>query len=161
MMDYAKTVRDNVARYGLHTIYVGAGEKPAFCYSTGIYESYGIPEIIISSLPPNLSQELMLQYIDRFRTAGPLINERITADKERFDYYLVPVPFVRIQDYVLATIKYYGSNPFEFLQLIYPDVEMLFPGEDGYDYDQELFGAFPPNQTAYTTVEDNGSQNKL
>ena len=148
MIDYAKRVRDSVARNGFHTTSVGAGEKPAFSYSTGIYESYAIPEIIISALPPNLSQELISQYVDRFRATGPIIGERITAAKERFDYYLVPVPFVRVQDYVLATIKYYGSDPFELLQLIYPDTELLFPGEDGYDYDQELFGAFPPNHRA-------------
>ena len=148
MMDYAKRVRDSVARNGFHTTYVGAGQTPRFCYSTGIYESHAIPEIIVSSLPPNLSHELISQYVDRFRATGPLINKRIPAEKERFDYYLVPVPLVRIQDYVLATIKYYGSDVFEFLQLVYPDTEQLFPGEEGYDYDQELFGAFPPNDRA-------------
>jgi hypothetical protein len=147
-MDYAKRVRDSVARHGFHTTYVGAGEKPAFCYSTGIYQSHAIPEIIVSSLPPNLSHELISQYVDRFRATGPLINQRIPAKKERFDYYLVPVPLARIQDYVLATIKYYGRKPFEYLQLVYPDADLLFPGEQGYDYDQELFGAFPPGHTA-------------
>jgi hypothetical protein len=148
MFDYAKRVRDSVARKGFHTTSVGAGDEPEFSYSTGIYESYAIPEIIISALPPNLSHELISQYVDRFRAAGPIIGERIFAEKERFDYYLVPVPLVRVQDYVLATIKYYGSAPFEILQLIYPDTELLFPGEDGYDYDQELFGAFPPDRKA-------------
>ena len=148
MMDYAKRVRDSVARNGFHTTSVGAGDEPGFSYSTGIYESYGIPEIIISALPPNLSHELISQYVDRFQATGPIIGKRITAKKERFDYYLVGVPLVRIQDYVLATIKYYGKAPFEYLQLIYPDTELLFPDEEGYDYDQELFGAFPPKGRA-------------
>lgn len=142
-MDYAKRVRDSVARNGFHITSVGEEESPGFTYSTGIYRSHAIPEIIISALPPNLSAELISQYVDRFRTAGPLVGERIHAAQERFDYYLVPVPLARIQDYVLATIKYYGSNPFEFLQLVYPDTELLFPDEEGYDYDQELFGTFP------------------
>ena len=149
MMDYAKRVRNSVARNGFHTTTVGAGDDvPGFTYSTGIYESYGIPEIIISALPPNLSHELITQYVDRFRKTGPIIGKRITAKKERFDYYLVCVPLVRIQDYVLATIKYYGKAPFKYLQLIYPDTELLFPDEEGYDYDQELFGAFPPKGRA-------------
>ena len=148
MIDYAKRVRDSVARNGFHITSVGAEEEPGFTYSTGIYKTYAIPEIIISALPPNLSAELISQYVDRFRATGPLVGERITAAKERFDYYLVPVPLVRIQDCVLATIKYYGSDAFEFLQLVYPDTELLFPGEEGYDYDQELFGAFPPDQRA-------------
>src|SRR5262245_23981746 len=148
MIDYAKRVRDSVARNGFHITSVGAEEEPGFTYSTGIYKSYAIPELIISALPPNLSAELISQYADRFRATGPVIGERITAAKERFDYYLVPVPLVRIQDYVLATIKYYGSAPFEFLQLVYPDTELLFPGEEGYDYDQELFGGFAPGERA-------------
>ena len=148
MIDYAKRVRDSVARHGFHTTSVGAGEKPAFSYSTGIFESYAIPEIIISGLPPNLSHDLISHYVERFRATGPLIGERVTAADERFDYYLVPVPFVRIQDYVLATIKYYGSDPFNFLQIVYPDTNLLYPGEEGYDYDQELFGAFPPDERA-------------
>ena len=148
MMDYAKRVRDSVARNGFHITSVGGGEEPGFTYSTGLYKSYAIPELIISALPPNLSAELISQYADRFRATGPVVGERIAAAKERFDYYLVPVPLVRIQDYVLATIKYYGSDVFEFLQLVYPDTEQLFPGEEGYDYDQELFGAFPPNDRA-------------
>lgn len=148
MMDYAKRVRDSVAQNGFHVTSVGEGEEPEFSYSTGIYESYGIPEIIISALPPNLSHELISQYINRFRKSGPIVGKRITAKKERFDYYLVRVPLKRIQDYVLATIKYYGKSPFEFLQLIYPDTDLLFPDEEGYDYDQELFGAFPPDEIA-------------
>src|SRR5262245_5356738 len=104
MTDYAKAVRENVERYGFHTTSVGAGDVPAFSYSTGIYESYVIPEIIISTLPPRLSHDLISQYVERFQASGPSIGQRITAVKERFDYYLVPVPLVRIQNYVLATI---------------------------------------------------------
>lgn len=147
-IEFAKKVRECVAQHGFHATYVGAGKNPAFCYSTGIYETYAIPEIIISSLPPNLSHEMISHYIERFRDRAPIIGKRITAEKERFDYYLVPVPLKRIQDYALATIKYYGGKSFEFLQLIYPDTQMLFPGEDGYDYDQELFGVFPIGQTS-------------
>jgi hypothetical protein len=147
-MNYAQLVRDNVAKYGFHATYVGATEGDqtgsAFTYSTGIYETYGIPEIIISSLPCNLSHELITQYIHRFQANGPVIDQRITAKNERFDYYLVRVPLERIQEYVLATIKYYVRKPYQYLQLIYPDTELLFPGEVGYDYDQELFGVFPP-----------------
>ena len=147
-MNYAKRVRDSVARNGFHITSVGGGEEPGFTYSTGIYKTYAIPEIIISALPPNLSAELISQYADRFRATGPVVGERITAAKERFDYYLVRVPLARIQEYVLASIKYYGKAPFKYLQLIYPDTELRFPDEKGYDYDQELFGAFPPDQRA-------------
>ena len=99
-MNYAQLVRDNVVKYGFHATYVAdtEGEEtgPSFTYSTGIYETYGIPEIIISSLPPNLSHELITQYIHRFQASGPLIDQRINKKNERFDYYLVRVPLERI-----------------------------------------------------------------
>ncbi len=143
MQDYAEKVRTNIASHGFHTTYVLESETPAFCYSTGIFQQHGIPELFISALPPNLSHELIKQYIARFQATGPEIGTRVSAQEERFDYYLINVSNERLSDYVLATIKYYGDSPYQYLQLVYPDTEMRFPHEPGYDYDQELLGEFP------------------
>jgi hypothetical protein len=70
------------------------------------------------------------------------------AVDERFDYYLVPVALDRLTEHVLASFKYYSQRSFEYLQLIYPDVNNRFPHEDGYDYDQEIRGVFPPQSIA-------------
>ncbi len=145
--DYAATVRQNVAKYGFHVTYVGCEDSPSFCYSTGVYETFGIPEIFLSSLPPNLSHELISQYIKRFAEGGPPIDRRIKAMDERFDYYLIPVEVDHLKPYVLASMKFYGDRPYEYLQLIYPDTENRFPHESGYDYDQEIFGTFKPLDT--------------
>ena len=147
-MDYAARVRESVARNGFHVTSVGAGEQPSFTYSTGIYKSFRLPELIISALPPKLSHELISQYVLRFQDTVPEVGQRVIATEERFDYYLIPVSLDRIQDYMLATLKFYDSAPFECLQLIYPDTDLLFPDEDGYDYDQELLGVFPPRKQA-------------
>ena len=144
IMDYAARVRESVARNGFHVTSVGGGPKPAFTYSTGIDESYALPELIISGLPPNLSHELISQYVERFKDSGLEIGQRVAAVEERFDYYLIAVSIDLIQDYILATFRYYGEIPFRCLQLVYPDTKLRFPYEDGYDYDQELFGTFPP-----------------
>jgi hypothetical protein len=144
MMDYETKVRESVARNGFHVTSVGGGENVAFSYSTGIFESYDLPELIISALPPNLSYELISQYIIRFRETPLETGYRIEAMEEKFDYYLIPVSTDRIRDYMLATFRYYGEISFRCLQLVYPDTKLRFPHEDGYDYDQELFGTFPP-----------------
>lgn len=141
--DYAATVRDNVTKHGFHSTWVGADESPSFCYSTGIFQTFSIPDIFISSLPPNLSHELISQYVKRHSLSGPQVNCRVKAIDERFDYYLVPVAVDRLSDYVLASYKFYGQMPFEYLQLIYPDAQNRFPGEVGYNYDQEIKGVFP------------------
>ena len=148
MIDYAAQVRDNVTKHGFHTTWVGGEDSPSFCYSTGIYETFSIPEVFISSLPPNLCYELIDQYVERHTKSGPQPNQRVIAFDERFDYYLVPVSLDRLTEYVLASFKFYGQRPFKYLQLIYPDVENRFPNEDGYDYDQEIKGVFPPSSIA-------------
>ena len=144
MTDYAAEVRQNIARHGFHVTYVACDDSPSFCYSTGIFETFAIPELFISSLPPNLSHELIGQYVQRHVDTGPVVNERIAANDERFDYFLISVPTELLKDYVLATNRYYDGRAFEYLQLIYPDASLRFPHEAGYDYDQEIIGDFPP-----------------
>lgn len=144
MIDYAAKVRENVATHGFHITHVDCRDSPSFCYSTGIWKTFSIPEIFISSLPPNLSHQLISQYVKRHSAAGPPLNQRVTAIDERFDYFLIPVALDRLENYVLASMKFYGDKPFDHLQLIYPDAELRFPNEAGYDYDQEIMGQFPP-----------------
>ncbi|MCA8995233.1 MAG: DUF4262 domain-containing protein [Planctomycetaceae bacterium] len=122
--------------------YVARDDAPSFCYTTGIFRTFSIPEIFISSLPPNLSHELVTQYVARFSHSTPPVNVRIGAAKERFDYFLVPVLPNRLQNFVLASYQFYNDEPFDCLQLIYPDTSLRFPHEDGYDYDQEILGEY-------------------
>lgn len=46
----------------------------------------------------------------------------------------------KLEEYVLSSIRHYENNHFEYIQLIYPDLQGNFPGEKNYDYDQEVFG---------------------
>lgn len=142
MNDYAKQVRKNVETHGFHVTYVSSEDSPSFCYSTGIFQSFGIPELFVSALPPQLSHELITQYAKRHSAEGPPVDKRIAAIDERFDYYLINVDPDRLVEYALASFRFYGEDPFETLQLIYPDTEMRFPHEPGYDYDQEILGSF-------------------
>jgi hypothetical protein len=140
---YAELVRRNIRKHGFHSTWVWADEKPSWCYSTGIYETHGLPELIISSLPSNLSASLVRAYASRFRDNAPPIATRIARQAEdRFDYYLIRADPERVREYVLATHTYYGGAAVPYLQLIYPDTRGLFPHDPGYDYDQELFGDY-------------------
>ncbi len=143
--DYARQVRENVARHGFHVTYVSSSDDPAFCYSTGIYKTHSIPELFLSALPPNLSHELITQYVDRHRNVSPQVGQRIKAEDERFDYYLIPVATDLLTDYALASFAFYGDERFEYLQLVYPDASLRFPHEPGYDYDQVLLTEFHPD----------------
>ncbi|MEJ7595709.1 MAG: DUF4262 domain-containing protein [Planctomycetaceae bacterium] len=146
---YATELKRNIKKYGFHLTYVPAEDIPSFCYSTGVYETSGIPELFISSLPLGMASELVHSYVKRFKNTTPPIGERIVKQKkDPFDYYLIKVDLSNASDYVLASFKYYGSAKFEYLQLVFPDADLRFPHEKGYDYDQELLGDFSPTGTA-------------
>ena len=149
---YAARVKRNIKKHGFHLTYVPAETTPAFCYSTGIYETFGIPELFFSSLPLGMSSELAHSYVKRFKNTPPTIGERVKKLKnDPFDYYLINVDLSKVRDYVLASFKYYGSTPFDYLQPVFPDADMLFPHETGYDYDQELFGDYSQIKNGITS----------
>lgn len=140
---YAATVASNIKNHGFHSTYVGGGATAPFCYSTGLYESDALPELFLSGLGPGLSGALIHSYRLRFRDSAPPIGRRIAAGgDDRFDYFLIDVDLMAVRDYVLASQRYYGARPFKYVQLVYPDAEMRFPHEPGYEYDQEILGDY-------------------
>lgn len=140
---FADMVNKNIAKKGYHLTHVYANESSSFIYSTGITRTYGLPEVFISSLPPGLSGDFVSSYISRFSKSGLSTNCLVPSDGiAPFDYYLIRVKKGKLDEYVLASIKFYDSAPFEYLQIVFPDTNMKFPHEEGYDYDQEILGDY-------------------
>jgi hypothetical protein len=140
---YHDKVDDNIRKHGYHSTFVFADNTPSFCYSTGIYKSFGIPDIFISSLPQNLSHELIEKYVNKFKTVDSIpFDEKIDDLTDRFPVYLIDVPVDNLKDYVLSSIRVYDKEDYKYVQLIYPDVKGHFPNDRGYDYDQIIMGQF-------------------
>ncbi|MFN3192849.1 MAG: DUF4262 domain-containing protein [Aureliella sp.] len=140
---YAAEVKTNVEKHGFHLACVSASDQPSFCYSTGLFESFGLPELFISALTPTLASGLIHSYSKRFQKSPPPIGRRIRKGTEDpFDYYLIQVCISELRNYALASFRYYGNSEFSFLQLIYPDTRMQFPHEEGYNYDQIIVGEY-------------------
>ena len=136
-------VAENIQNFGYHVTFVFSDNSPSFCYSTGLFKSFNIPELFISSLPENLSVDLTSKYVDLFKKTNSIpLNTKIDNLSDRFPVFLVAVSIDKLQDYVLSSIKYYKNDKYKYLQLIYPDIDGLFPNEPGYDYDQEIIGEF-------------------
>lgn len=141
--NYHDSVDDNIKKYGYHTTYVFAGKSPSFCYSTGVYHSFRIPEIFISSLPKNLSQGLIGDYVDKFKNKGSVpINKLITDLNDRFPIYLIEVTTNKLTDYALSSFRFYNDREFKYVQLVFPDTKGHFPNDKGYNYDQIIIGDF-------------------
>lgn len=140
---YHAKVNENIQKHGYHSTFVFAGKEPSFCYSTGIYKNFQIPEIFISSLPQNLSHTLINDYVNKFKgNASIPLNQRIDDLTDRFPVYLIEAPTEKLANFVLSSIRFYNSEPYKYVQLIYPDTSGHFPNDNGYDYDQIIIGQF-------------------
>jgi len=143
--NYFKTVYDNIKKYGFHSTSVLEEKNfTPYSYSTGIYENFKIPELIISGLGPNFSTELIRSYAEKYKFEEVPINEIVENLTDRFSVYFIEVPTANLKEYGLSSAKYYGNNSYKYVQLIFPDLNLNFPNEADYDYDQEIFGEFEP-----------------
>lgn len=138
---YFKRVYDNINNIGYHTtaIIEEEGFTP-FAYSTGIFENFKIPELFISGLGPNLSGELIKNYADKYKFEKISLNEKINDFTDRFPICFIKLNNDVLKDYVLTSIKFYENHNYEYLQLVFPDLNGNFPNEANYDYDQKILG---------------------
>lgn len=142
---YFKNVNDNIRKDGYHTTAVLEAENSTpFAYSTGIYENFKIPELFISGLGPNLSGQLIKNYVDQYKLGIVPLNKRIADLTEKFPVYFIKVTNESLSDYVLSSIRHYEDKKYEYLQLVFPDLNGNFPNEPNYDYDQKIVGEFEP-----------------
>ena len=138
---FLKRIDDDIEKYGYHVTYV-MEEKDftPFGYSTGLYKNFGIPEVFVSGLPNGLTNTLITNYAEIFKDKSIPFNKKLDNLIDRFLVYLIPVETSLIEEKVLASLRLYDGIGFDSVQVIYPDLNGLFPGEVGYDYDIEIFG---------------------
>lgn len=145
---YFEKLVNTIKDFGYHITFVyptkDDKDKSFFCYSTGIYETYGMPELIISSLPQGLSSQIMENYISLFKNSQEIpTNQKLAGLWEQFPVYLIETLNSELAEYVLSSFWYYKEREFKYFQVIFPDTQGYFPNENGYSYDQEILGNFP------------------
>ena len=139
--EYHKKVDDCITEFGYYSTFVFDKTKPSFCYSTGAFKSFNIPEIFISSLPQNLSFEIISNYVKLFKgTTDIPLNTKFDNLINRFPIILIDAPISKLTEYVLTSFRFYKNDTFKYLQLVFPDIEGHFPNDKGYNYDQEIIG---------------------
>ncbi len=140
---YFKRVYDNISNIGYHTTAILEAENVTpFAYSTGLFENFGIPELFISGLGPNLSGKIIEKYVEKYKSNEILLNEKIKNLVDEFPVYLIELRNEDLSEYVLTSIKFYENREYKYLQLVFPDLNGKFPNDLGYDYDQKIIGEF-------------------
>lgn len=138
---YFKNVYDNIKNFGYHTTAVMESQNfTPFTYSTGIFENLQIPELFISGLGPNLSGELIKNYAEKYKFQNVPLNKKIDDLTDRFPVYFIKVKIQDLTDYTLTSFKFYGDRDYEYIQLVFPDLNGRFPNERNYNYDQKIIG---------------------
>ena len=109
-------------------------ESPDFSYSTGFYARTGFPEIIVFSLPKDVSHNILWDIYRDFEAGNaPLPQRKITGFLGDFEAVFLPVHKDAYSEHLGWNQWFYRGNDFPCFQLVWPDREGLFPWEDGFD----------------------------
>lgn len=127
---------DQIAENGVTTIHVIADEESmSWSYSTGMYDTWGQPEIVMIGFPSRLASSI-LESIVELNDTGQFLkgDQRIPGLIKRCDCIFRPVDEVWVRRLMLRTMWFYGNDiTFPVLQCICPDFHNHFPWEDGFD----------------------------
>lgn len=133
-------VRDNVENYACHVMNVPADDEgPAFAYSIGLTRSFGQPELICFGLRDNTMQAMINTLRDRMSNGEVFSNaQRVSGLITGYDCELRSVRAPLHPEFLGYALWFYADEPFDVLQIVWPDKQHRFPWEDGYTVPAEL-----------------------
>lgn len=102
-----------------------------FTYTIGLLETYKHPELIVYGMHPDIAHGVLSCAIDLIKNGDQFGHGEKRSEVLAQDY---DVMFLTHPTTPLNMAKnYYGEDVFDVLQLVWPDAEYKFPGEDGVD----------------------------
>lgn len=127
--DFNKKLTDSIAEHGWHVIKVMEdGPSPEFCFSVGLYKTFGHPEIIIIGLDMDLAHELINLMGDEISAGGSFTAGEFYEDIiEDYACYMLAVEEEYYEDWIGTAIGFYGAKNFPVLQCVYPNMDRIYP----------------------------------
>lgn len=126
---------NQIAETGVTNIHVlGDEHSMSWSYSTGMYDTWGQPEIVMTGFPNGLASSI-LAAIAKDNAAEKFLHadKRIPELIKNYDCVFRPVEDVWVKRLMLRSTWFYGDIPFPVLQCICPDFENHFPWEGQFD----------------------------
>ena len=109
-------------------------EEPDFSYSPGIFSSTGFPEIVVFSLPKQVSHDILWDiYRDVSGRKTFPASTKIEGIFGNHDAVFLPVSRNKYRDYLGWSRWFYDGDEFPCLQLIWPDPNGRFPWESDFE----------------------------
>jgi hypothetical protein len=111
----------------------GAGAGEEWAYTVGLEHSYGHPEVLILGLSHELTQILLHNIASRIMRKG-LSFRHGTSHTDVIDGYqcfFQRIAQAEYGEYFAAAEWFYDHTDFEAVQIIWPDVEGIYPWQPG------------------------------
>lgn len=109
-------------------------QEPDFTYSTGLFHSLGHPEIIVFSLPKQVSHEILWDIYRDIRKGNlPKPATQLSGIFGNYQAVLLPVSKDFYAEHLGWSRWFYRGDNFPCLQLIWPDRAGVFPWQPGFD----------------------------
>ena len=133
-----RKVIEDVAAHGWHMLGVHPSPDwsgPFYNYPVGLCETMGHPELVLVGLGMEHAHGVLWAAVHEIRSGVRFdAGDRSSEILEGSDVRLDAVAREFRPGWMELTDWYYGDEPWEMLQLVWPDAAGVFPGEPGYDH---------------------------
>jgi hypothetical protein len=135
LSEFEREAIDKIEEFGLMVLHVqNPGDpRPAFSYTLGLHNTRNVPELITCGLPSNVAQRALNYAADLLADGIDLTQGRHRDLIGNVDVEFGSVDRKWVEELMLSAIWFNGSSDFPSLQLIYPDLDNRFPGDEGFN----------------------------
>jgi len=125
---------DAIEEFGCQILHIKPDEVcPGFSYTIGVYDTYGKPELITVGLPSETAHHALNEAIDLMKEDVDLTVGRHRDVVGSVEVEFRPIHPRWLHQIMLRADGYYEHEDVPVLQLIYPDLENRFQGEEGFN----------------------------
>jgi hypothetical protein len=123
-----------IEEFGCQILHITADNIcPSYSYSTGVFDNCGKPEIIAVGLKSGTAQHAINQAVRLMRGGIDLMKGRHSDIIGNVEVEFRSVHPRWLHHIMLRTDWFYDGEDVPVLQLVYPDLENRFEGEDDFD----------------------------
>jgi hypothetical protein len=125
----------NIERFGLSVWHIKEHDQDRtyFSYTQGLFDTTGYPELIVVGLLMDTAHVLLNESAQLLRKGVDVTQGRHAELLGEVECEFRPVASKWIKHLMHKTVRYYEDVDFPVLQVIYPDLENRFPGEEGFN----------------------------
>jgi hypothetical protein len=123
----------NIEQFGWDAMLVRGETRSRFGYTTGAYDTLGLPELIVVGLTLEATHTALHLAIEQMRSGKDLTQGRHPYIVGDVDVIARPISRAWYEHVMFRTKWFYEDGQIPVLQIVYPDKANRFQWEDGFD----------------------------